>query len=68
MSEDERLIADQFEGIPAPQDSTFLIGHEEEAARFAQEHWALSRSEIESYVMPNALLGSLGSNLNGATA
>ncbi len=40
----------------------------ERAAELAQAHWALSRSEIESYVMPNALLGSLGSNLNGATA
>ena len=38
MSEDERLIADQLEGIPAPQDSTFLIGHEEEAARFASSY------------------------------
>jgi len=31
------------------------------AARLAQDHWALSRSEIERFVLPSALDASLGS-------
>ena len=41
---------------------------EARAATLAQAHWELSRSEIESYVMPNALTGQLGRNLRGETA
>jgi DNA-binding GntR family transcriptional regulator len=35
-------------------------GNEERAARLADEHWALSRDQIELYVMPTALTSPLG--------
>ena len=38
------------------------------AANLAKAHWALSRSEIESYVMPSALTGSLEDHLKEAMA
>ena len=38
------------------------------AAALAKEHWALSRSEIENYVMPNAVTAGLGQVEKEATA
>ena len=35
-------------------------GDEAEAARLAEAHWDLSRGEIQSFVMPDALDGLLG--------
>lgn len=35
-------------------------GDDAEAARLAADHWALSRDQIESFVLPTGLSGSLG--------
>lgn len=43
-------------------------GDAEDAARLAQAHWQLSKSEIESYVMPEGLSASLGPISNARSA